>query len=169
MKSPIIPSMKIGELLDQYPALEETLVGLSPQFKKLKNPVLRRTVAKIVSLQQAAATGGLSIGEVVNPLRRAAGQPELSLDPTNEAVSPMPTWMQENRPIQQLDVSDTIHAGKVPLQEILNQVHQLETGSILELIAPLHPSPIIEKLQEEGFKSWSRTEGDLFHTFFIHL
>ena len=39
MTVPIIPSMKVGQLLDEYPQLEDTLIGLSSQFKKLKNPV----------------------------------------------------------------------------------------------------------------------------------
>lgn len=45
---------KVAELLGAYPQLEEQLLKLSPTFAKLKNPILRRTVAKVTSLQQAA-------------------------------------------------------------------------------------------------------------------
>ena len=34
----ITPSTKVSELLDAYPELEETLIGIAPPFKKLGNP-----------------------------------------------------------------------------------------------------------------------------------
>ncbi|MCP4310925.1 MAG: DUF1858 domain-containing protein, partial [Bacteroidetes bacterium] len=34
----ITPKTRVGELLDAYPELEQVLMGLSPAFKKLKNP-----------------------------------------------------------------------------------------------------------------------------------
>ena len=52
-KEIISPATKIGKLLEDYPELEELLVGLVPKFAALKNPILRKTVAKITSLQQA--------------------------------------------------------------------------------------------------------------------
>jgi hypothetical protein len=44
---PILPTTKVGALLDRYPELEDILIGLAPPFKKLKNPLLRKGVAKI--------------------------------------------------------------------------------------------------------------------------
>lgn len=41
----ITPSTKVAELLAAYPELEAVLIGMAPPFKKLKNPVLRRSVA----------------------------------------------------------------------------------------------------------------------------
>ena len=46
---------KVAALLDAYPELEGVLIGIAPPFKKLRNPVLRRSVAKVASLRQAAA------------------------------------------------------------------------------------------------------------------
>ena len=34
-----------------YPELEEVLIGLAPPFKKLKNPLLRKSVAKIATIK----------------------------------------------------------------------------------------------------------------------
>ena len=64
----------MAKLLDAYPQLEDLLIELSPAFKKLKSPVLRKTVAKIASLQQAASIGNISISEMINKLRNAVGQ-----------------------------------------------------------------------------------------------
>ncbi|MDF7798837.1 DUF1858 domain-containing protein [Pontiellaceae bacterium B1224] len=167
--TPIIPSMKVGRLLEEFPELEETLIGLSPQFKKLKNPVLRRTVANIVTLQQAAATGGIPVDQLVNTLRKDAGQPELNLEGASDVATdqPRPDWMDQNREITQLDVTETIQSCGVPLDEVLAAARALNLGQILELIAPLYPAPIVEKLTDEAFKSWSRPDGDQFHIYFF--
>ena len=55
----ISPKTKVGELLDAYPQMEGVLLDLSPAFAKLKNPILRKTVARIATLQRAAVVGGL--------------------------------------------------------------------------------------------------------------
>ena len=48
----ISPKTKVGELLDNYPDLESVLMEMSPAFEKLRNPVLRKTVARVATLQQ---------------------------------------------------------------------------------------------------------------------
>ena len=70
----ITPKTRVGELLDTYPELEPVLMDLAPAFKKLQNPVLRRTVGKVATLQQAAALGNVSISEIINTLRQEVGQ-----------------------------------------------------------------------------------------------
>jgi len=71
----ITPDTKIAELLDAYPQLEEVLVQQSPHFTALKNPVLRRTVAKVATLAKAAQMGGVPIRQMILALRQAVGQP----------------------------------------------------------------------------------------------
>ena len=70
---PITLQMKVAELLNDYPEIEDTLLSLSPAFAKLRNPVLRKTVARVTTLQQAAKVGGLNAGYLIQELRRAAG------------------------------------------------------------------------------------------------
>ena len=70
----ITPKTKIAELLSAYPQLEEKLVKMSPAFEKLKNPILRKTIARITSLQQAAMAGNINVGDLINKLRQEVGQ-----------------------------------------------------------------------------------------------
>ncbi len=51
----ITPETKISALLGQFPQLEEVLMKMAPEFKKLRNPILRKTIAKVASLHQVAA------------------------------------------------------------------------------------------------------------------
>ena len=66
----ITPQTKIHDLLKTYPKLERFLMDLNPKYKKLKNPVLRRTVARIATLTQVAKIGGYDPIELVNMLRK---------------------------------------------------------------------------------------------------
>ena len=54
---PITSGTRVAELLSNYPETEELLIGMSPAFEKLRNPVLRRSVARVATLRQAAAVG----------------------------------------------------------------------------------------------------------------
>ncbi len=47
----ITPSVTVYALLEAYPELEEVLIGIAPPFKKLKNPFLRRSVAKVATIK----------------------------------------------------------------------------------------------------------------------
>ena len=57
----ISPEMKVATLLKEYPSLEDTLYEIAPAFSKLRNPILRRTVAKATSLRQAAKVAGVEL------------------------------------------------------------------------------------------------------------
>ena len=54
----ITPKTKIYDLFEGYPQLEDILIGSAPEFKKLKNPVLRKTITSITNIGQAAIIGG---------------------------------------------------------------------------------------------------------------
>ena len=48
----ITSSTKVAALLEEYPELEDVLMAMAPPFKKLRNPFLRKSVAKVASLGQ---------------------------------------------------------------------------------------------------------------------
>jgi hypothetical protein len=59
----------VGEVLDRYPELLETFLALG--FRPLANPLLRKTVARHVSIGQACRHLGREPGEVVEALNHA--------------------------------------------------------------------------------------------------
>ena len=61
----ITPETRVGPLLDAHPELEDPLVAFVPAFDKLKNPVLRRTVARFATLEHAARVGGVALPELL--------------------------------------------------------------------------------------------------------
>jgi DUF438 domain-containing protein len=59
---------KIDELLKKYSFLEDFLITLSPKFKGLKNPIMRKTMGKVATLEMASKVSGLNIDTLIASL-----------------------------------------------------------------------------------------------------
>ncbi len=151
----ITPDTKVSEILKYYPELEQQLLQFSSAFAALKNPVLRRTVAKVTSLQQAAKVGNINVIEMVNELRKSAGLSSLEENfcPDNENIHiPVSQHAPETPVTYTLDVRPIIEAGEHPKDEVLQAAEKLQSGECLEFIASFPPTPLIDLLQKKGFK-----------------
>ena len=168
-RTPITPDTRVGELLDAYPELEDVLLEMSPSFAKLRNPLLRKTVAKVTTLSQAARVGGISIERMINGLRTAAGIDE-SLEPADavdQEPSGKPSWHDPARIMQRLDVRPVLERGEKPVGAVMSGLKALQPGEIYELTAPFLPAPLIDMATEKGFESWPVTEApDLVRVYF---
>lgn len=155
-KTDITPKTKVAELLKDYPELETTLIEIAPAFKKLKNPVLRKTIAKVTSLRQAAKVGNVSLGQMINRLRHEAGlKGDLGLD-SNEAESKVrPKWLDESKVVMTLDARPILDAGEQPLGRVMSDLRKLEPEQIYKLTTPFTPAPIIDLARDKGFDCWS--------------
>ena len=71
---PIRKEHKVGEILDVYPNLLQTLISFG--FTPLSNPVLRNTVARRVTLESACRKMGVDINELLTVLNIAKNTPE---------------------------------------------------------------------------------------------
>lgn len=149
--------IKVSDLLDAYPQLEGTLLELSPAFSKLRNPILRRTVAKVTTLQQAAKVAGISPILLLETLRQAAGLP---IDNSNESIDieneqkNKPEWFGEMNITIRFDARPIIESGENPMQEIIRLSKELQNNQIMELTAPFKPVPIMDLLKSKGFEVW---------------
>jgi hypothetical protein len=163
---PITPDTKVGALLEAYPALEETLVGLAPEFAKLRNPILRRTVAKVATLAQAARIAGLDPRALVLALRRAAGLPDGDLvqQPAGDAVpGPGPRedrqdWIDATRVRVVIDADAMLARGEHPLGAVRAAIATLAPGDLLRLDSSFRPVPLLDALAEDGYATAVRTE-----------
>lgn len=158
----ISPKTRVGDLLDAFPELEPVLMAMSPAFEKLKNPVLRKTVAKVATLQQVAIVGGVNIDEMVRQLRLKAGQSdnEYTPDAYEHQTSVIPDWFHPTRITARLNATPIINSGGSPMKEILHLSSLLNQGDILELETPFIPAPIIDMLKAKNFKTYSIVNND---------
>lgn len=158
----ITPDTKIAALLKAYPDLEDELIAMAPAFKKLKNPVLRRTITRVTSLKQAAAVGNMPLDKLINHLREKAGQDKLQDLVEDPKADPQrkPLWFDKEKIKGCFDAREMIAVGGHPLQKVLKDAKDLAKGEIYELVAPFLPAPLIDKMKEQGFESYTEQEGD---------
>lgn len=152
MSLAINPETKVGALLEAYPELEQTLVECAPAFARLKNPILRRTVARVATLEQAARIGGISVRELVRRLRAAAGQgpPEDAGGEEPALEGPAPDWVVPERIRARFDADAMLATGEHPIGRVRRSVSALEPGEIVELTSSFRPVPLIETFRRAG-------------------
>ncbi len=162
----ITPKTKIYDLLEAYPQLEDVLISLAPEFKKLKNPVLRRTIARVANIAQAATVGGVNIDQMVNTLREKVGQDSIGqIDDTgNKYVTVCPEWFKPESIVNSIDIREMLNRGEQPVHEVLSSIQKLGDDDILEVIAPFVPAPLLDKSLSLDYKHWleKKDEGEYF-------
>ena len=167
-KLTITPKTKVKELLDAYPDLEDTLIALASEFKRLKNPILRKTIARVATLQQAAQTAEISVDKVVNTLRKKAGQEEFDFEEQGVSRSEeAPKWFDESKIVKEFDARPTLEKGGHPVDIVLREARDLKLGEIFKLTTPFLPAPLIDKVVDQGFRAWVKNpEPDVFDVYF---
>ncbi len=162
MSIPITPETTIADLLQAYPHLEEVLLRQSPHFKHLKNPILRRTVARIATLEKAAQMGGIPLRQLIAALRQAAGLvveasgTELGSDDRPEVGGPAPDWLDEAKVRVTIDADQLLAAGEAPLPRVHQALGRLVPGDLLCVASSFHPAPLTEALAKAGHRAYVR-------------
>jgi hypothetical protein len=165
----ITPKTKIYDLLEAYPELEDTLIGAAPEFKKLKNPVLRKTITRITNIGQAATIGGINVEELVNRLREKVGQGSINLidESSDKYVTNKPEWFDKGTVVNSIDIREMLNRGEQPVHEVLAGIKKLNDNEILEIIAPFIPAPLIDKSISLEYKHWlNKGDGKVFTIYF---
>ena len=163
---------KIYDLLGDYQGMKEILIGINPKFKKLNNPVLRRTLGRVAGVRQAAIVGGMEPMDLLNQLRLAVGQESICETCTEEseachvpAVVPKPSWLQGD-PEVTLDANQILDADKNPLALARKALRSLEPGRFILLVADFRPEPLIDEFAKDGYQVYTEEpqEGQ-YHTY----
>ncbi len=152
----INPKTKIYDLLEAFPQLEPTLIKMAPQFKKLQNPVLRKTITKITNLSQAATIAGLKVEEMVNDLRKEVGQSATEFLGTQKTQinTEQPDWYDDSKVADTVDIREMLQKGEQPVHEVLSAINRLNTNEILKVVAPFIPAPLIDKSLSMDHEHW---------------
>lgn len=162
----ITPQTVVGELLNTYPELEDELIQISPVFKKLKNPVMRKTVAKVATLKQAAMIANISTAQLINALRSSVNQGEISIEDDKKTVLQKPDWIIPEKIKFEYDISIDLENGLHPAAKVTKEVLQLNDGELYLLISPFVPAPLIKILEEKGFDVYTEKQNEsLFHNY----
>lgn len=162
----ITPKTKVLHLIETYPQLEDVLIKYVPAFSKLKNPLLRRTVAKIATLQQAASIGNVKTGDLINLLRKEVGQELLNESYDTTYNSQKPSWFNQTLIEKEFDIREMLAAGEQPVNQVISDLNHLTSGKIYRLTSPFLPAPLIDKSISLNIDHWVQKDGELVLVYF---
>jgi len=145
----ISANTKINDLLKEYPFLEDFLVTLSPKFKSLKNPIMRKTIGKVATLGKVAGIGGLDLDECLAALRneinrqtgKAASPAELT--PGGKGAGGALSDPEEKQAALK-EIIKALHAGQD--MAVLKQ----RFGQLIKGVAPTEIAKMEQALMDEG-------------------
>ena len=144
----IKPTTTVYSLLKSHPELEELLISMAPAFKRLKNPILRNTIAKVATLKQAASAGGIDLNEMISILRKAVGQDKPDATFSNaDYLQEKPLWFSPEKVIASIDESTLKDKNKMPITYVLKEAKNLKDDEIIELITSFLPAPLIDVMR----------------------
>ncbi len=156
---PVSPNMKISDLLKTYPTLLDVLIQQSPNFARLRNPVFRRVLPKLVTVAQAATMGGLEPATLVRNLNRALGEADVEVglvEVNTMADTPAPPWYNTAPITTTLDVREAQRRKEEPFAAIMAAVASVKLGEIFLLRNGCEPLPLYDVLGKRGFVPWAR-------------
>lgn len=164
---------RVAAVLARDERLIDVFVAASPVFEKLRNAAMRKTMARLVTVEQAARIAGLDAGDLVARLNHAiTGQGEEPA-PTESHVQlpPIPaalTGLPADR-IVECDVREDLRAGIEPFRRILDAARALPPGSALRVRAIFEPAPLYGVLARQGLAyATERLADDDWRVWFFH-
>ncbi|MFN7956742.1 MAG: DUF1858 domain-containing protein [Holophagaceae bacterium] len=159
----ITPETKIGDFLEAHPDQQEALIARVPEFAKLRNPVLRRTVARLATVDQAARIAGIPTAELVRFLRDLAGESQKAPGSDGPAVAEdeaRPDWARPDRMRAAFGADALLAAGEHPLARVRRALITAAPGEVLQLLSPFRPEPLLAQFRQEGIPCWCEVEAD---------
>ena len=164
--APVRASDRVSDVLARDEALVEVFVRQSPHFSKLRNRALRRVMARLVTVEDAAKIAGIAPAGLVGELNAALGlEPSsgLATSADRTASEPADTYGGPERPagapVVEVDVREDLRAGREPFSKIMAAVSVLATGEVLRLRATFEPAPLYAVLGKRGFLHETYNEG----------
>jgi len=81
-----------------------------------------------------------------------------------------PTWLNRAKISITLDARPILASGEHPLERVLSETATLKPGEIYKILTPFPPMPMIQKLNDAGFESFTEQDNaGVFHTYFVRL
>ncbi|MEE8640074.1 MAG: DUF438 domain-containing protein [bacterium] len=140
------PKTRLGPLLEEYPFLIDFLAGYAPYFKVIRNPVMRKTVARAATLAQAAKLGGVEVesllGAVAAAISEETGEEvSFAAGPRGAEVTPAD---EEARLRALKDIILSLHEGGDP------EDARRRFAEVIRDVSPAEISAMEQRLMAEG-------------------
>jgi hypothetical protein len=166
IKKEITPQTMVSDLLENHPELEDKLIEISPIFKKLKNPILRKTVSKVATLKQAATIGNVPIADLISKLREAAGLSSIEVKDDTPEKQSKPGWVNKEKVKLEYNAFIDLENGIHPAGKVTKEIHEINGDELYLLSTPFVPAPLIQMVEEKGYEVYIDDLGNqMFDTY----
>jgi uncharacterized protein (DUF2249 family) len=172
---PVRASDKLHSLFERDERLIDVVASHSPQLAKLRHSPMRRIMARVTTVEQAARLCHMPVDTLVRDLNHSIGIEMLPGDAAQPgAVANAHSGeSSQSRPrssstssamsfdsVVDLDVREELRKGGEPFSTIMSAVAALREGQVLHLRAPFEPVPLLSVLQKRGFAHESERHAD---------
>ncbi|HEU0077098.1 MAG TPA: DUF2249 domain-containing protein [Longimicrobiaceae bacterium] len=165
------PRERVAKVLARDERLVEVFAAASPAFARLRSPAMRRVMARLVTVEQAARIAGVAPERLLENLNRAleggAGPPaatapreeEHAMRTTETVLPPELADIAPER-VHDLDVRDDLRGGREPFSRIMEARRALPPGDVLRLRAIFEPVPLYAVMAKQGLEHWTERLAD---------
>lgn len=157
---PVTANDRVCDVLARDESLVEVFVRQAPHFNKLRNRAVRKVMARLVTVEQAARTANVSPDHLVSELNAALGissdspAPIAAGPPRQQGEGPLVHPALAN--VIEIDVRDDLRSGREPFSRIMSTVNSLDVNDVLHLRTIFEPVPLFAVLGKRGFAHESR-------------
>lgn len=159
--TPITADERVSDVLARDEALVDVFARHAAHFEKLRNRTMRKLMARLVTVRQAAQVAGVSADLLVHDLNAAIGVADSSSVSEDDVID-TPASAAHHRPMDapevELDVRDLLRGGGEPFSKIMAAVASLPDGAVLRLRAIFEPAPLYTVLAKRGFTHETRAD-----------
>lgn len=154
--TPVAPSDRVSDVLARDEALVEIFVRHSAHFEKLRNVAMRRVMARLVTVEQAARIASVPLDTLLRSINEAL---HLTTSGAPAALGATPDLLSEvdsgSRPTSlrevELDVREDMRSGREPFSRIMGVIAALGEDEVLRLRTIFEPVPLFGLLAKRGF------------------
>lgn len=154
MTSPVRSTDRVRDVIARDARLIDLFVSFSPHFERLRNPVMRRVVAGMVTIEQAATIAGVPTATVLDTLNAALGVAPAAQTDASETKETRPSTMHRHpsdRIVAEVDVREDLRAGREPFSRIMSAVRTVG-DDLLRIRATFEPVPLVSVLAQRGLE-----------------
>lgn len=146
----ITAETKLHDLLQAYPYLKEWFAAYTPEFEKLNNPVLYKTVGRVASLETVASMANRPVEAFLDDVRTEVARREIVAEETGaSAERPLVSdAIRAQRQEQLKAIIMKLHDG-VPVEDVKREFDQLTSEIDSAEIAQMEQALIAEGMPVE--------------------
>jgi uncharacterized protein (DUF2249 family) len=161
---PVTASDRVSDVLARDESLVEVFVRQAPHFAKLRNRAMRKVMARLVTVEQAARTANVSADDLVTELNAALGiptaPPSTAARERSTIAAEEPLVHPASAHVIEVDVRDDLRSGREPFSRIMSAIASLADREVLHLRAIFEPVPLFSVLGKRGFAHESQSHAD---------